>query len=66
MFCVTGLLIVNKSEKIKDPGTKYKEKKMNEALNEFGKTFIKEVRDRTIHDVDSLISGAYKSEDALK
>lgn len=39
---------------------------MNKTLNEFGKTFIEDVRDRTIYDVDSLISGLYRSEDALK
>ena len=38
---------------------------MNE-LNAFGKTLITDVRDRTIRDVDNLISGKYRSSNALK
>ena len=37
-----------------------------DELNAFGKTLITDVRDRTVHDVDSLISGKYRSSNALK
>ncbi len=39
---------------------------MNEMLDEFGKIFVKDVRDRTIADIDMLISGKYRSERAKK
>ena len=37
-----------------------------DELNAFGKILITDVRDRTVHDVDSLISGKYRSSNALK
>ena len=38
---------------------------MNE-LDEFGKIFINEVRDRSIEDVDMSISGTYRSKRAIE
>lgn len=38
---------------------------MNNILNDFGKVFIRDVRDRTIEDIDSLISGKYKTQKAI-
>ena len=39
---------------------------MNEILNEFGETLIKEVRDRTITGYDKRLSGQLKSASAQK
>ena len=38
---------------------------MNNVLNDFGKIFIRDVRDRTIEDIDSLISGKYKTQKSI-
>lgn len=38
---------------------------MNEVLNEFGETFIEDVRDRTISDIDMVVDGKYFTEQDL-
>ncbi len=40
--------------------------KMDKKLNEFGKLFINEVRDTTIHSLDQMISGTMRGTTAQK